>query len=605
MTKNELIERLKGYEWNDVEFKRARRGVPENAYSTVSAFANTSGGWLIFGVKEPSGRLEISGVEATAFDKVQNDFLSCLRAGGRVSRPIDVQPETHRIDGKILLAFLIPESPRNEKPVCLRGDLSKSYIRRGGGDERCTQREIERFIRDAATEPFDSEPMTDLAADTFFDERTLSWYRRRFNEREPGRHETLSDQEFLIESGFLAETAHGLRPTRTALLLFGKTRYMRRWFPRPVVDMQLIHERFDDWNADRRWADRIVVEENVILAWLAIVERYMKYADRPFELNGTTLRRHDEPPDYISFREAAINLLIHQDYGDFYRHARIQIFHDRTVFWNPGDAFASLEQLLEPGGKELRNPAIVAAFRRIGLSDQAGTGIRAIYRNWRQLGHVPPQIDNQRSEKAFALTLLKEAILSENQKRFQKELGVRLNDLEADVFAFACVKDRITLTDVRTIGGMNIAAARDLLDHLVVQKLLEPLDSKNVYALAGHLRERYLAAISEQTEMQEEENNDVKAPSGDQVGTKLGLSLEQVQILENIISEQSVTDLMAIVKRTNRTKFRDQVINPLLNSGLIEMTISEKPRSSKQKYRLTDLGREAVFNLKRQRKNNG
>lgn len=91
----------------------------------------------------------------------------------------------------------------------------------------------------------------------------------------------------------------------------------------------------------------------------------------------------------------------------------------------------------------------------------------------------------------------------------------------------------------------------------------------------------------------------------DQVGTKLGLSSEQVQILEIVTSEQSVTDLMAIVNRTNRTKFRDQVLNPLLKAGLVEMTIPEKPRSSKQKYRLTDLDRNAAFNLKRPGKNNG
>jgi len=59
MTKNELIERLKGYEWNDVEFKRARRGVPEDAYSTVSAFANTSGGWLIFLKQQHSTRFRM------------------------------------------------------------------------------------------------------------------------------------------------------------------------------------------------------------------------------------------------------------------------------------------------------------------------------------------------------------------------------------------------------------------------------------------------------------------------------------------------------------------------------------------------------------------
>jgi ATP-dependent DNA helicase RecG len=51
---------------------------------------------------------------------------------------------------------------------------------------------------------------------------------------------------------------------------------------------------------------------------------------------------------------------------------------------------------------------------------------------------------------------------------------------------------------------------------------------------------------------------------------------------------------MAEVGRTNRTKFRDQVLNPLIKNKLVEMTIPDKPRSSKQKYRLTDKGREVL-----------
>jgi ATP-dependent DNA helicase RecG len=62
---------------------------------------------------------------------------------------------------------------------------------------------------------------------------------------------------------------------------------------------------------------------------------------------------------------------------------------------------------------------------------------------------------------------------------------------------------------------------------------------------------------------------------------------------------------MTVSGRSDRTKFRNQVLNPFIDAGLVEMTIPEKPRSSKQKYRLTDLVQNAAFNLNRQVKNNG
>ena len=53
----------------------------------------------------------------------------------------------------------------------------------------------------------------------------------------------------------------------------------------------------------------------------------------------------------------------------------------------------------------------------------------------------------------------------------------------------------------------------------------------------------------------------------------------------------SLAELVAPSGRTDRTEFRAQVVAPLLEAGLLEMTIPDKPRSSKQQYRITDLGR--------------
>jgi DNA-binding PadR family transcriptional regulator len=47
---------------------------------------------------------------------------------------------------------------------------------------------------------------------------------------------------------------------------------------------------------------------------------------------------------------------------------------------------------------------------------------------------------------------------------------------------------------------------------------------------------------------------------------------------------------MTAAGRKSRTKFRDQVLNPLLAEGLVEMTVPNKPNSRLQRYRLTDKG---------------
>ena len=63
MKREQLIKLLEAGEWNDVEFKEARSSVPKSAYKTVSSFANTHGGWLVFGVSQEGEEFNITGVK--------------------------------------------------------------------------------------------------------------------------------------------------------------------------------------------------------------------------------------------------------------------------------------------------------------------------------------------------------------------------------------------------------------------------------------------------------------------------------------------------------------------------------------------------------------
>ncbi len=75
-------------------------------------------------------------------------------------------------------------------------------------------------------------------------------------------------------------------------------------------------------------------------------------------------------------------------------------------------------------------------------------------------------------------------------------------------------------------------------------------------------------------------------------GIKSALSRHQVQILHNCLKERAIGDLMEIEGRSDRTKFRNQVLRPLLDAGLVEMTIPDKPTSSKQQAEISADGKE-------------
>ena len=71
------------------------------------------------------------------------------------------------------------------------------------------------------------------------------------------------------------------------------------------------------------------------------------------------------------------------------------------------------------------------------------------------------------------------------------------------------------------------------------------------------------------------------------IGTKKGLSRDHLQILKKCKEESSALDLMKILKRSNKSKFKTTIINPLLDQDFLELTIPDSPKSPSQKYRLT------------------
>ena len=640
MEKAELIERLKGYEWKDIEFKEARRDVPKNAYETVSAFANTEGGHLVFGVRQNGDEFEVVGV--LAVDKVQSDFLTTLRQPKKISVVLNVKEELHRQGDAKLLVFYVPEASRAEKPVYLDGNIDRSFVRRGGSDIRCSVNERDRFLVDAAPERFDSR-VIERDPETAFDGNSIRWYRETY-ERRPGNRSRadLSDLDFLDEMGLLAERDGRRIPTRAAVLMFGCNAAFRQLLPRPVVDCQRFALSRDNADTGARWDDRTVLDENLIRTWRALVDWYERFAERPFRIDSTTFQRDDTPPDYLAYRESLVNLLIHQDYSDQGRKAEVRHYADQTVFWNPGDAFTAAADLVEPGEKEVRNPRIVTAFRRIGLSENAGWGLRDIFRNWQQLGNVPPRITNDKGRKCFELVLLKEELLSERQRLFQAELGVHLTDEQARAFAFICRDGKATLSQLKAVTGLPAAETVAVADRLVTQGLVERSGGGESHVLAEHLRQRLGGSgqvgsgpsglVSDQATrpsgrlVTDQAGHDSERLVTDQARPEPGslvtgqaspapgslvtdharsgqedLSTAQAEPLAELSSNQrkiieicdiprSLLAIMAALGVSGRWYFRKRHLDPLLRGGVLRMTHPDQPSHPDQAYVLTEAG---------------
>jgi ATP-dependent DNA helicase RecG len=89
----------------------------------------------------------------------------------------------------------------------------------------------------------------------------------------------------------------------------------------------------------------------------------------------------------------------------------------------------------------------------------------------------------------------------------------------------------------------------------------------------------------------------VRLPVQPQVDTQPGdqatpqVTPQVAKVLELITGELSRGKLMAGLGLTDRKHFRVDYLQPAIEEGVIEMSLPDKPNSSKQRYRLTEKGR--------------
>lgn len=129
------------------------------------------------------------------------------------------------------------------------------------------------------------------------------------------------------------------------------------------------------------------------------------------------------------------------------------------------------------------------------------------------------------------------------------------------------------------------------------QELAEYPEIELVFQEVGHafqVQFRKRAMQGTKLEPDKDQAGTKQAPSRHQVGIKIDLSHDQLNLLKQCEKPRQVVELMQMADRSDRTKFRRAVLNPLLTGGLLEMTEPGSPNSPTQKYRTTGKGRELI-----------
>lgn len=460
---DQLQERLSGDEDLEWEFKAAQGNLPRDLWPTISAFANTAGGWIVLGVREQLNGFHLIGIRNPAL--LLKDLHAQLRNQQKISYATcgaeDVSVET--LGDKSVIVVRVPAAPRTSRPVYIDGSrYTGTYVRRDSGDYHCTQSEVDRMVREAGATTADATILPHFTLDDL-DDDALRRYRRRFQTQDPGSYlNGMDDTEFLRAVGGYGEVrGTGQRgPTIAGLLVFGTPPAIREIRTRHVVDYRKLVGEDDP---ARRWEDRVHHNGNLYNAFEIIFPRLAADLPAGFMLRGAT--RVDETSAHTAMREALVNLLVHADYTEM-QASLIEHSQELYLFRNPGDSRVSERDLLLGNRSDPRNPIIVDMFRRIGLAEDAGTGIRKIVGGWRRAGFQRPEIDIGTERYEFSLRLRSVHLIADEDIAWLLALGDDWSEPEQLALVTARHEGDIDNPRLRRRAGLLLAEATKVLTRL-------------------------------------------------------------------------------------------------------------------------------------------
>ena len=328
---------------------------PKSWCKSVSAFANTFGGALIFGISNEGMVVGLENPEGDA-EKISEVIKTRL----------DPMPEFklrfyQTEDGKVLIILDVYKG--DETPYYYSGDgVLEAYVRVGNESVKATATELKRLVLRGKNTSYDSQNSTYKAEDYAFSklkERYKKWTGNSFDDKDLISFGLVNEQGNLTNAGALLADESPIRCSRL---------FCTRWNGLNKSGGAV------DALDDAEYSGSVI---SLIENGEAFIKRNCKMKWRK------TANSREEMPEYVerSYHEALVNALAHRDYLVNGSEVHIDIYDDRMEIYSPGgmpdgSMIQDIDPLMVPSTR--RNPVLADVFNRLGYMERKGSGFGKI-----------------------------------------------------------------------------------------------------------------------------------------------------------------------------------------------------------------------------------
>ncbi len=348
---------------------------PKSWCKSVSAFANTFGGSLIWGI---SNEDEIVGLVNPSSDAEKISEI----VKNRLNPIPEFKLRFHKTeDEKVLIILDIFKGEETPYYYSADGDL-EAYVRVGNESVKATSTELKRLVLRGKNTSYDSQNSTYKIEDFAYTQlraRYKKWTGNSFEEKD------LVSFGIVNEDGCL---------TNAGVLLVDDS---------PIRWSRLFCTRWNGLNKSGGTVDALDDAEysGSVISLIEDGEAFIKRNAK--KMWKKTSNSRIEMPEYVerSYHEALVNALVHRDYLVNGSEVHIDIYDDRMEIYSPGgmpdgSVIQERDPLSVPSTR--RNPVLADVFNRLGYMERKGSGFEKIISGYEF------QVNYSKEKKPFFLS---------------------------------------------------------------------------------------------------------------------------------------------------------------------------------------------------------